>query len=63
MGDAIVGVYYRPLDQKEEVDETFYKQLKVALQSLALVLCWISVYLLDKQHHEVHTVQVAPAMH
>ena len=46
-----VCVYYRLLDQKEEVDETFYKQLKVALQSLLLVLmgdfnhsdiCWIS---------------------
>jgi len=37
MGDVIVGVYYRPPDQEEEVDEAFYKQLKVASQSQALV--------------------------
>jgi len=24
-----VGVYYRPPEQKEEVDEAFYRQLKV----------------------------------
>jgi len=33
MGDVIVGVYYRPPDQEEEVDEAFYKQLEVASQS------------------------------
>jgi len=33
-----VGVYYRPPDQEEEVDEAFYKQLQVASQSQALVL-------------------------
>jgi len=38
MGDIIVGVYYRPPDQEEEVDEVFYKQLKVVSQSQALVL-------------------------
>ena len=38
MGDTVVGVYYRPPDQEEEVDETFYKQLEVASQSQALVL-------------------------
>jgi len=38
MGDIIVGVYYRPPDQEEEVDEAFYRQLKVASQSQALVL-------------------------
>jgi len=46
-----VVVYYRPPDQKEEVDEVFYKQLDVVSQSPALVLmrdfnnpdiCWIS---------------------
>jgi len=37
-GDIIVDVYYRPPDQEEEVDEAFYKQLKVASQSQALVL-------------------------
>jgi len=31
-------MYYRPPDQEEEVDEAFYKQLKVASQSQALVL-------------------------
>jgi len=38
MGDVIVGVNYRPPDQDEEVDEAFYRQLKVASQSQALVL-------------------------
>jgi len=38
MGDVIVGVYYRPPDKEEEVDEAFYKQLKGASQSQALVL-------------------------
>jgi len=33
MGDVIVGVYYRPPDQEEEVDEAFYKQLQAASQS------------------------------
>jgi len=38
MGDTIVGVYYRPPDQEQEVDEAFYRQLKVASQSQALGL-------------------------
>jgi len=38
MGDVIVGVYYRPPEQEEEVDEAFYRQLKVASQSQAPVL-------------------------
>ncbi|GAB0182838.1 hypothetical protein GRJ2_000749100 [Grus japonensis] len=38
MGDTVVGVYYRPPDQEEEVDEAFYRQLEVASQSQALVL-------------------------
>jgi len=39
MGDVIVGVYYRPPDQEEEVEEeAFYRQLQVASQSQALVL-------------------------
>jgi len=25
MGDTVVGVYYRPPDHKEEVDEAFYR--------------------------------------
>jgi len=37
-GDITVGVYYRPPDQEKEVDEAFYKQLKTASQSQALVL-------------------------
>ncbi|GAB0209149.1 rapamycin-insensitive companion of mTOR-like [Grus japonensis] len=49
MGDTVVGVYYRPPDQEEEVDEAFYRQLEVASQSQALVvmgdfhhpdICW-----------------------
>jgi len=38
VGDVIVGVYYRPPDQEEQVDEAFYRQLKVDLQLQALVL-------------------------
>ena len=38
MGDTVVGVCYRPPDQEEEVDEAFYRQLEVALQTQALVL-------------------------
>ncbi|PKU29506.1 glycerol kinase [Limosa lapponica baueri] len=38
MRDTVVGVYYRQPDQDGEVDEAFYNQLKVALQSQALVL-------------------------
>ncbi|GAB0207135.1 mitochondrial enolase superfamily member 1 [Grus japonensis] len=38
MGDTVVGVYYRPPDQEEEVDEAFYRQVEVASQSQALVL-------------------------
>jgi len=33
-----VGVYYRPPDQEEELDEAFYRQLQAASQSQALVL-------------------------
>jgi len=38
MGDNIVDVYYRPPGEQEEVDEAFYKQVKVVSQSQALVL-------------------------
>jgi len=38
MGDIAVGVYYRPPDQEEEVDEAFYRQLQAASLSQALVL-------------------------
>ena len=37
-GDFTVGVYYRPPDQEEEVNEAFYKQLQAASESQALVL-------------------------
>ena len=37
-GDITVGVYYRPPDQEEEVDEAFYRQLQAASQSQALAL-------------------------
>ena len=33
-----MGVYYRPPDQEEEVDEAFYRQLQAASQLQALVL-------------------------
>ena len=29
-GDTVVGVYYRPAYQEEEVHEAFYRQLKAA---------------------------------
>jgi len=35
MGDAVVGVYYRPSDQEEEVNEAFYRKMNVASQSQA----------------------------
>ena len=38
MGDTVGAFYYRPPDQEEEVDKPFYRQLKVASQSQALVL-------------------------
>ncbi|XP_010185617.1 PREDICTED: pre-mRNA-processing factor 17 [Mesitornis unicolor] len=38
MGDTVVGAYYGPPDQAEEVDETFYRQLIAALQTQALGL-------------------------
>ncbi|GAB0209089.1 hypothetical protein GRJ2_003374600 [Grus japonensis] len=38
MGDTVVGDYYRPPDQEEEVDEAFYRQVEVASRSQALVL-------------------------
>lgn len=30
MGGTVVGVYYRTLDQEEEINKAFYRQLKVA---------------------------------
>uniref|UniRef100_A0A8C8RGD0 Maestro heat like repeat family member 6 n=1 Tax=Pelusios castaneus TaxID=367368 RepID=A0A8C8RGD0_9SAUR len=48
-GDVMVGVCYRPPDQKEEVDEAFYGQLTEVSRSQALVfmgdfnypdICW-----------------------
>ena len=65
MGDTVVGVYYVPLDQEEEVNEAFYRQLEVASRSQALVLmgdfnhpdiCW-------KGNTARHTVQEVPAEH
>jgi len=56
-GDTVAGVYYRPSDQEEEVDEASYRQLKVASRAQALVLmrdfnytdiCW-------KDHTARHT--------
>ncbi|XP_073186763.1 uncharacterized protein [Lepidochelys kempii] len=50
-GDVVVGVYYRPPDQGEEVDEAFFWQLTEVTRSHALVLmgdfnhpdiCWES---------------------
>jgi len=64
-GDTIVGVYYRPPDQEEAVNEAFYRHLKAASQSQTLVLiedfnhpvtCW-------KDNTAGHTVQEVPAEH
>ena len=33
--DITVGVYYRPPDQEEEVNEAFYRKMNVASQSQA----------------------------
>lgn len=38
VGDIIVGVGYKPPDQKEEVDEALYRQLEAPSRSQALVL-------------------------
>jgi len=32
-GDVTVGVYYRPPDQEEKVDEAFYRHLQAGSQS------------------------------
>ena len=44
MGDTTVGVYYTSLDQDEEVDEAFFRQLIVSseLQALVTVDGWLS---------------------
>ncbi|KAK4826957.1 hypothetical protein QYF61_012806 [Mycteria americana] len=50
-GNFVVGVYYRPCDQGEEIDEEFFLQLQEASRSQALILigdfnhpdiCWKS---------------------
>ncbi|CAM4580634.1 unnamed protein product [Caretta caretta] len=50
-GDVVVGVYYKPLDQGDEVDEAFFRQLAEVTRLQALVLmgdfnhpdiCWES---------------------
>lgn len=38
VGDTDVGIYYRPQDRAEEVDEAFYRQLIAALLSQVLVV-------------------------
>ena len=37
-GDILVGVFYRLLNQDEEMDEAFYEQLAEVVRSPALVL-------------------------
>jgi len=56
-----VGVYYRPAAQEEEVDETFYRQLKVASCSQALVL--LGDFYHPDMWWEDHTVPEVPAEH
>ncbi|GAB0188415.1 protein NYNRIN-like [Grus japonensis] len=38
MGAVVVGIYYRPPDQEEDVDEAFFQQLEEASRSQALGL-------------------------
>lgn len=38
MDNVIVGVYCRPPDQDEQVDEMFFEELEVASHSQAMVL-------------------------
>jgi len=45
MGDVVVGVYHRP--PQDEIDEAFYRQLKVASQSQAPFLMG------DFKHHDI----------
>ena len=47
MGDTVLGVYYRSLDQEEEVDEAFHKQLEVASRSQALVLMGHHIWIIS----------------
>lgn len=61
-----MGVYYRPPDQDEELDEAFYKQLEA---EGILILGNVSHgglqphwYLLDKQHGQAHKVQAVSSM-
>lgn len=44
MGDTVVGICYRPPDQEEQVDETFYTRLEVASYLQALVLMGVFNY-------------------
>jgi len=66
MGDVIVDVYYRSPDQEKKGDEAFYKQLKAASQSQALVLMgdfnqpdisWVDHF------SQAHAVQDVPTEH
>ena len=57
--DIPLGVCYRPPSQVEEVEETFYKQLADASQSVALVLVGelqFTARLLEIQHSREETV-------
>lgn len=38
VGNLTMGIYYRPPDQEEKVDEALYKQLEVTSQFQLLVL-------------------------
>ena len=58
-GGSIVGVYCRPPDQKEEVDEAFYRHRSSLTitgpgSPEGLQPCW---YLLEKQHCQADIVK------
>jgi len=64
-GDTVVGVYYRPPEQEEEVNEAFYRQLKAASPSQVLISRGLQPprHQLGRAHSQAHAVQEAPAEH
>lgn len=47
-GDTIMGVYYRPPVQEEDVDEAFYKHLEIALWLQVLILIGICGFIMQE---------------
>ena len=62
-GQLVIGVYYRPPDQGEAVDEAFLLQMQKASCSRALVLVGDFNHLLERPHGELQEVQKARGIH